>query len=167
MSSGVGFPVPDSWRRDTAESSRDEQKRKESPGFFFSQGRALVLAAEYFHDGRLSDQANIGSAVKHRHKIHLAFFGQLMASFEYLLKDFVAKVIDVTDICDEAIRKTRWIDIDASRILASRTVATTPGSILIHPTTGWHTSDTINKRYSELFERQPINTSEQRNLERL
>lgn len=90
-----------------------------------------------------------------------------MASFEYLLKDFVAKVIDVTDICDEAIRKTRWIDIDASRILASRTVATTPGSILIHPTTGWHTSDTINKRYSELFERQPINTSEQRNLERL
>ena len=162
------FPIPGSWTRDTAESLRDEKKRKESPAsFFFSQGRSLVLAAQYFDDARLIEQARGGVAAKHRHKVHLALFGQLMASFEYLLKDFIAKIIDVTDLYDEVIRKAKWIEVDAGRVLASRAVATTPGSILIHPTMGWHTPETVNRRYGELFEHQAIQLGEQRNLERL
>ncbi len=90
-----------------------------------------------------------------------------MASFEYLLKDFIAKVIDATDLYDEVIGKAKWIEVDAGRVLASRTVATTPGSILIHPTMGWHTPETVNRRYGELFEHQAIQLGEQRNLERL
>lgn len=162
------FSIPGSWTRDTAESLRDEKKRKESPtSFFFSQGRSLVLAAQYFDDDRLVKQARGGVAVKHRHKVHLALFGQLMASFEYLLKDFIAKVIDVTDLYDGVVRKAKWIEVDAGRVLASRVVATTPGSILIHPTMGWHTPEIVNKRYGELFEHQVIESGEQRNLERL
>lgn len=162
------FPTPEPWSRDTADHVRDEVKRKESPAsYFFSQGKALVLASQYFNDERLADHARGGVAIKHRHKIHLALFGQLMASFEYLLKDFIAKIIDATDILDEKIRKAKWIEIDSERILASRYVASTPGSVLLHPTLGWHYPEQVNQRYTELFQHQVIASAEIATVNRL
>ncbi|HEX8987658.1 MAG TPA: hypothetical protein VF816_06830 [Rhodocyclaceae bacterium] len=162
------FPIPDAWNRDTADAERDETKRKESPcSFFFSQGRALVLAANYFSDDRLGEQARGGVALKHRHRIHLALFGQLLAAFEYMLKDFIAKVVDTTAVFDEKIYKAKWIEVNAGNVLASRAVAATPGSILIHPTLGWHYPESVNARYQELFSHQPIGANEIASLNRL
>jgi hypothetical protein len=162
------FPVPDPWNRDTSESRRDEAKRKESPcSFFYSQGRSLVLAAGYFVDDRLAENARDGVALKHRHRIHLALFGQLMASFEYLLKDFVAKAIDLSAVLDSKIQKSDWVKVDAAKVLASRAAATTPGAMLIHSTLGWHSPAIVNSRYQDLFERKPISSAELPTLDRL
>lgn len=127
----------------------------------------MVLAAEYFSDDRLTDEARGGVASKHRHRIHLSLFGQLMASFEYMLKDFVAKVIDSTDAVDDKLRKAKWIEVDASRVLASRFASASPGAMLIHPSLGWHTPEVVNSRYVELFSYQPVHADEIKNLERL
>ncbi len=162
------FPIPEPWNRDTAEVRREEAKRKESPcSFFFSQGQSLVLAAGYFVDERLAENARGGVALKHRHRMHLALFGQLMASFEYLLKDFVAKAIDLTGVFDSKIQKAKWIEVDAAKVLAYRLAATTPGAMLVHSTLGWHTPSTVNMRYQELFLRSPIPNDEISTLERL
>jgi len=164
----MGLPIPTPYKRDTADAQRDEAKRKESPcSFFFSQGRALVLAAEYFCDDRLNQKARNGVAVKHRHRIHLALFGQLLAAFEYMLKDFVAKVLDATSIFDDTIKKAKWIELDPGKILAARAIAATPGSILIHPTGGWHNPEVVNERYQELFSYQPIKSNDVSDLNRL
>lgn len=162
------FPIPEAWNRDSRDAQRDEAKRKDSPcSFFYSQGRSLVLAAEYFVDDRLAVKARDGVALKHRHKIHLALFGQLMASFEYLLKDFVAKSIDLTAVLDLKVQKAKWMEIDAAKVLSYRLAATTPGSILVHSSSGWHSSEIVNSRYQELFSRQPIAADELPTLEKL
>lgn len=164
----MAFPIPDVWNRDTNDVMRDEAKRKDSPcSFFWSQGQSLSLAADYFGDDRLAESARGGIALKHRHRIHLALFGQLMASFEYFLKDFVAKAIDLTAILDARVQKAKWIEVDASRVLANRLSATTPGAMLIHSTLGWHSPTTVNSRYQELFCRNPISNDEMSTLERL
>ncbi|MEM7561359.1 MAG: hypothetical protein AAF394_19715, partial [Planctomycetota bacterium] len=107
------FPIPSRRNRDTVDAKRDELKRQRSPGsFFYSQGWGQVLAAGYFTNERLAESARGGIALKHRHRIHLALFGQLMASFEYFLKDFVAKAVDATTNLDEKIRKEKWLEID-------------------------------------------------------
>lgn len=148
------FPVPAPRNRDTADVERDERKRLKSPGsFFYSQGRSQFLAAAYFTDEKLTQTARGGVALKHRHRIHLALFGQLMASFEYFLKDFVAKSIDATSLLDERIRKEKWLEIDVSRILANRSGMATLGSTLVHSTLGWHSPEQVNARYSNLFHR--------------
>jgi hypothetical protein len=162
------FPIPDVWQHDSVDIQREETKRKQSPSsFFFSIGQAPVLAAEYFVDERLSKDSRGGVAMKHRHRIHLALYGQLLASFEYLLKDFIAKVIDVTGVFDQKVQRAKWIEVDASKVLAYRIAASTPGSILIHPTMGWHYPDIVNQRYADLFNYQPIATAEIPTLERL
>src|SRR6266705_2427678 len=162
------FPIPDVWNRDTADVVRDELKRKESPcSFFWSQGQSLSLAAEYFVDDRLAETARGGVALKHRHRVHLALFGQLMASFEDLLKYFVAKVIDLTAVLDTKVQKAKWMEVDASKVLAYRLVATTPGAMLVHSTLGWHVPATVKLRYQELFSRNPITNDEISTLERL
>lgn len=162
------FPTPEAWNRYSKDAQRDESKRKDSPcSFFYSQGRSLVLAAEYFVDERLGVKARDGVALKHRHKIHLALFGQLMASFEYLLKDFVAKSIDLTAVLDLKVQKAKWMEIDAAKVLSYRLAATTPGSILVHSTSGWHSPDIVNSRYQELYSRQPIAADELPTLEKL
>jgi hypothetical protein len=68
-----------------------------------------------------------------------ALFGQLMASFGYLLKDFVAKAVDLTAVIDPKVQKAKWMEVDAAKVLASRIAATTPGAMLVHSTLGWHT----------------------------
>jgi hypothetical protein len=164
----VAFPFPEVWKYDSDDVQREEAKRKQSPSsFFFSIGQALLLAAEYFVDERLAVDSRTSVAMKHRHRIHLALYGQLLASFEYLLKDFIAKVIDTTGAFDSKVQKAKWIEVDASRVLASRMAASTPGAILIHPTMGWHYPEVVNQRYSELFNCQPIVAGEIPILERL
>lgn len=153
--------VPAAWQSDAADIRREEDKRERSPGsFFWSQGHALVLAAQYFDNNRLVPQARGAVATKHRHRIHLALFGQLMAAFEFLLKDFVASVIDTVPEFDEALVKADWVEIDPNRVLLFRSAAASPGALLIHPTLGWHDPPKVNSRYQELFKRQPIAKAE-------
>ena len=111
--------LPTGWTANTADTERDEKKRVASPAsFFFCQGQGIRLAAGYFEDSRLVATAQGGTAKKHRLRIHLALFGQLMASFEYMLKDFVARVIDLTDVFDERLKQAKWVDINVDRVLA-------------------------------------------------
>lgn len=162
------FPIPSPRNRDTVDAQRDERKRQSSPGsFFYSQGRGQVLAAAYFTDDRLADFARGGVALKHRHRIHLALFGQLMASFEYFLKDFVAKAIDSTTRLDEKIKKERWLEIDVDRVLANRSGMATIGSTLVHSTLGWHSPAQVNARYVSLFSRNAFSAREVETLEKL
>lgn len=162
------FPIPSSWNRDSADARRDERKRSASPcSFFYSQAQSLSLAANYFTDDRLSDEARGGVAVKHRHRMQLALFGQLMAAFEYMLKDFVAQAIDATTVLDETVQEAKWIEVSAAKILASRSMATTPGAMLVHSTLGWHTPEKVNERYQSLFRKKPIEATEIPDLERL
>jgi hypothetical protein len=153
----VPFPEATAWNRDSADIARENTKRKDSPcSFFFSQGRSLVLAAEYFHDGRLSEEARGGVALKHRHKIQLAIFGQLMAAFEYMLKDFVAKSIDAANIFDEKLKQQEWLSITTERVLSQRIAQSTIGSMLVHPTLGWHSPKTVNERYKAIYNVAPF-----------
>lgn len=164
----MSFPVPSTWDLDTADFKRDEKKRTNSPcSFFYSQGRALLRSAMYFNNDRLSDSANIGTAKKHRHRIQLSLFGQLMASFEYMLKDFIGQTIDSCDIIDEKIKDQDWVDIDVDRVLAQKSSETSVGSLLIHPTLGWHYASEVNERYETLFGNSVILESEAPTLKRL
>lgn len=159
---------PKKWASDAADIAREERKREASPSsFFYSQGQALVLAANYFRNDRLAPAARGGVAQKHRHRIHLALFGQLMAALEFLFKDFVASVIDLVPTFDEAILQAKWLEVDAKRVLSLRSASTTAGSVLLHGTLGWHDADTVNKRYSALFQKAPIENSEVPDLDRL
>lgn len=162
------FPVPNSRVRDTAESARDERKRQVSPGsFFFSQGKSQVLAAHYFNDDRLTAAARGGVALKHRHKIHMALYGQLLAAFEYFLKDFIATAIDSTTLLDEKIKREKWLSIDVERVLANRSGMATIGSTLVHSTLGWHSSEQVNARYQSLFGRRAFSEQERETLDKL
>lgn len=162
------FPIPARRNRDTVDVERDERKRQKSPGsFFYSQGQGQVLAAAYFTDERLAENARGGVALKHRHRIHLALFGQLMASFEFFLKDFVAKAIDATTLLDEKIKGEKWLEIDVQRVLANRSGMATIGSTLVHSTLGWHSPGQVNSRYSSLFSRNAFNPNDVETLEKL
>jgi len=164
----MAFPIPASRNRDTVDVQRDERKRRKSPGsFFYSQGRSQVLAAAYFTDQRLAPTARGGVALKHRHRIHLALFGQLMASFEFFLKDFVAKSIDATTLLDETLKKEKWLEIDVSRVLANRSGMATTGSTLVHSTLGWHSPQQVNARYQTLYVHQAFSAQEVESLEKL
>ena len=164
----MAFPEPETWNRETADISRENAKRKHSPcSFFFSHGWSLCLAAKYFHNGRLAASARGGVALKHRHKIQLALFGQLMASFEYMLKDFVAQAIDATDTFDQKIKKQEWLNISTDRVLSQRVAQSSIGAMLVHPTLGWHVPETVNERYSALFNTKPIDGTEIKTLSTL
>lgn len=160
--------APEKWTSDAADIAREERKREDSPSsFFFSQGQALVLAARYFRDDRLAPGARGGVAKKHRHRIHLALFGQMMAALEFLFKDFVASVVDLVPTFDESLLQSKWAEVDSKRVLSLRSASSTAGSVLLHGTMGWHDSETVNKRYSALFQRAPIDNSEIPDLDRL
>jgi hypothetical protein len=162
------FPIPSRRKRDTVDVQRDERKRQRSPGsFFYSQGTGQVLAAGYFTNERLAETARGGIALKHRHRIHLALFGQLMASFEYFLKDFVAKAVDATTNLDEKIQKEKWLEINVDRVLANRSGMATVGSTLVHSTLGWHSPAQVNSRYASLFSRNAFSPREVETLDKL
>ena len=156
------------WPYDAADLKREEHKRWYSPAsFFYSQGRALVLSSGYFADERLVERSRGGVARKHRHRIHLALFGQLMASLEYLFKDFIAQVVDLVPLYDDQIQKAEWISVDARHILSARTTRASPGGMLLHPTMGWQTADSVNQRYKNLFKFEPVAADEVKTLDQL
>lgn len=159
---------PKTWTHDAKDMKREEAKREQSPAsFFFSQGHALVLAGAYFHNERLTVGSRGGVATKHRHRIRLALFGQLMASLEFLLKDFVAKVVDTVPTFDKDLLKAKRLQVDAARILSMKSAATTAGALLLHPTMGWQDPEEVNKRYESLFSAAPIANEERPVLEEL
>jgi hypothetical protein len=162
------FPIPERYTSEAADIARDERKRRVSPpSFFFAQTQALLLSADYFKDSRLVTSARGGVATKHRNRIRSALFGQLMASFEFCIKDFVAQVIDASDVFDDVVNRCSWINVDKSRILAQRDVAASVGAMLIHPLLGWHETDELNQRFQTLFEFQLLDKNEARTLQRL
>jgi hypothetical protein len=160
------FPIPDIYTSEAEDIERDEIKRRNSPpSFFFARSRGVVLAATYFNDDRLTGSP--GTAAKHRHRIQYAAFGQLMASFEWCIKDFVAQLVDATDLFDEKVSEAKWIQVEKSGVLASREVSASAGAILIHPTQGWHDPAKVNERYSSFFGRALLENDETEALERL
>lgn len=162
------FPNPDRWTRETADVLRENLKRQKSPcSFFCSNGQSLCLAAGYFSDERLAPAARGGVALKHRHRNQLAMYGQLMAAFEYMLKDFVAKAIDGTNAFDDKVKSQDWLSITTERILSQRVVQASIGSTLVHPTLGWHSPETVNERFRSLFNVAPIDGPEIGTLNKL
>jgi hypothetical protein len=112
-----------------------------------SRSQALLLSADYFKNTRLTQSARGTIAAKHRNRIRSALFGQLMASFEFCIKDFIAQVVDASDAFDDVVSRCKWIEVDKSRILAQRDVAGSVGALLIHPLLGWHYTDEVNAPY--------------------
>jgi hypothetical protein len=162
------FPIPGKYSSEAADVARDERKRRVSPpSFFFAQTQALLLSAGYFKNDRLVASARGAVANKHRNRIRSALFGQVMASFEFCVKDFVAQVIDSSDVFDEAVNQCKWIDVDKSRILAQRDVAGSVGAMLIHPLLGWHDTEEMNRRFETLFQYRLLDDAEAQTLQRL
>jgi len=90
-----------------------------------------------------------------------------MASLEYLLKDFIARVIDQVPTFDDKILEAKWITVDAERVLSARTAPTSPGALLFHTTLGWQDPDEVNRRYSHLFQAAPIEATDIQTLKSL
>jgi hypothetical protein len=126
----------------------------------------MVLAAKYFEPWRLAGGYS-AVAAKHRQRIQNATFGQLMAAFEWCLKDFCAQLIDATDLFDAQLDEAKWVQLEKSRVLAQRTARTSIGAILIHPTQGWHETQNVQDRYSALFQASPVSNDEADVLDRL
>jgi hypothetical protein len=163
----MSFPIPDSYKSDAADIARDEAKRQASPpSFFFSQSWGLVLAANYFTDERLAGGYS-AVAAKHRHRIRRATFGQIMAAFEWCLKDYFAQIVDATDLFDRKLEVAKWIELEKSGVLAQRAASASVGAILIHPTQGWHETETVRQRYSTFFEMSPVSNDDAETLDRL
>lgn len=162
------FPIPEPWELFTEEALRDEAKRTTSPGsFFYAQGKSLCLASAYFSDDRLVATARGGVAKKHRHKMQLALFGQLMASFEYFLKDFVSKSVDSCNVLDQRIASSKWIEVSAERVLSNRSGVASAGSVLIHSTMGWHQPAEIKSRFKNLYGVDILDQGEEETLTKL
>ncbi len=163
----MSFPIPKKYSSEAADISRDERKRQVSPpSFFFAQTQALLLTAGYFKDERLV-AGYTAVADKHRNRIRSALFGQVMAAFEFCVKDFIAQAIDSSDLFDEKVNDAKWIDVSKSRILAQRESAVNVGAILIHPLLRWHDTDELNLRFSTFFQHQLLERKEAQTLQRL
>jgi len=90
-----------------------------------------------------------------------------MASFEYMLKDFVAQGIDLVDVLDDRLKGEKWLSLDIERVLNQRVAQVSVGALLVHPTMGWHDPDQVNDRFKSLYGNEPIATDEIRELRRL
>lgn len=148
------FPVPDAAPSESADARRDERKREASPpSAFYAQSQAILTAVRYFEP---LNSGYPGTAKKHKNRTRSALFVQLMATFEFAMKDFIARTLDHTHIYDEAATKWDWLDIDIPTLLGAREGSGRLGGLLVHPLSGWQTPDTMNSRYMDVFERQPI-----------
>lgn len=145
------FPFPEEAQADTADLERDAEKLELSPpSYFYAQGRAILLASDYFRDERLN--GNPGTATKHRDRYRGALFVQLMANFEYLLKTFAGRIIELSDVHDEQVAQAKWIAVEKEAVLAHRDRALSLASLLFHGTQGWHKPEDVNKHYESLFQ---------------
>jgi hypothetical protein len=158
----VAFPVPDPSTSESADARRDERKRQASPpSYFYAQSQAILTAVRYF-DPLHSGYA--GTANKHKNRMWGALLVQLLAAFEFTMKDFVAQTLDATHIYDEEVRSWDWLQIDVPAVMSTRGELTRLGAILIHPLQGWQVPETLNARYMDIFRRQPVANDELESL---
>jgi len=87
-----------------------------------------------------------------------------MASFEFAMKDFLAQTLNTTHIYDDDVQTWSWLKLDVATVLSTREGLAGLGAVLIHPLQGWQTPETMNSRYKDVFQRQPIADSEVQTL---
>lgn len=154
----MAFPVPDPSPSESNDALRDEGKRQASPpSYFYAQSQAILTAVRYFED---LNSGYEGAAKKHRNRTRSALFVQLMASFEFAMKDFLAQTIDATHIYDDEVKAWDWLQIDVATVLGTREGLGRLGAVLVHPLQGWQTPETMNNRYRDVFKREPIASDE-------
>lgn len=150
----MAFPIPEASTTASADFARDEQKRQVSPpSSFYAQSQAILTAVRYF-DPLHSGYA--GAAGKHKIKMWSALFVQMMAAFEYAMKDFIAQTLDATHIYDDEVSKWTWLEIDVATVMSTREGLTRLGAVLIHPLQGWQVPETLNGRYHDVYRREPV-----------
>lgn len=148
------FPVPDRNTSESADSQRDERKRLASPpSSFFAQSQAILNSVDYFEP---LNSGYEGTARKHRNRTRSSLFVQLMAAFEFTMKDFIAQTLDTTHIYDDAAKTWDWLSIDVPTVMSTREGFTRLGAVLIHPLVGWQTPETLNSRYLDVYKCQPV-----------
>jgi hypothetical protein len=158
----MSFPVPDAYSADSADAQRDERKRQASPpSSFYAQSQAILTAVRYM-DPLHSGYA--GAAGKHKVRMWSAIFAQLMATFEFTMKDFLAQTLDATHIYDDHAKGWSWLRIDVPTVMATREGSGRLGAVLIHPLLGWQTPETLNTRYRDVYKREPVAAHELRTL---
>jgi hypothetical protein len=154
----VAFPTPSTSAAESADAHRDERKRQESPpSSFFAQSQAILTGVRYLeplHSGYG------GAARKHKNRAWSALLVQLMAAFEFTMKDFIAQTLDVTHIYDDEIATWDWVELNISAVLGTRDGSGKLGAVLIHPLSGWQTPEKMNSRYQDVFRRMPIANDE-------
>jgi len=154
----MSFPTPSISAVESADAHRDEAKRQASPpSSFYAQSQAILTGVRYFeplHSGYG------GAARKHKNRAWSALLVQLMAAFEFTMKDFLAQTLDITHIYDDEITKWDWLELNIAAVLGTRDGSGRLGAVLVHPLMGWQTPETMNARYQEVFERQPIASDE-------
>lgn len=161
----MAFPVPVAAPSEAADLRRDERKREVSPpSAFFAQSQATLTAVRYFEN---LHSGYPGAAVKHTNRMRSALFVQLMAAFEFAMKDFIAQTLDHTHIYDNDAQQWSWLSIDVPTVLGTREASGRLGGALIHPTLGWQQPATMNSRYMDVFNRKPIANSETETLQDL
>lgn len=134
------------------------------PSSFFAQSQAILLAVTYLeplHSGYP------GAANKHKNRMRSSFLVQLMAAFEFTMKDFIAQTLDVTHIYDESASTWSWLQLNVSQVLSTRSGLGRLGGVLVHPLLGWQTPEVMNRRYQDVYEREPIASDELNTLGRL
>lgn len=160
--STMAFPIPDPVMVYSSDAQRDEEKREASPpSSFFAQSQGLLLAVQYFENLNSGYQ---GTAIKHMNRIRSALFAQLMANFEFSLKDFLAQTLDVTHIFDAEVSGWKWIEIDVTKVLSVREESAKIGALLIHPLLGWQEIKTLNSRYQDVFGKPIVRPNEEQTL---
>lgn len=154
----MSFPVPLPSTALSSDTARDAEKRLESPpSSFFAQSQGILNAVIYF-DPLHSGYA--GAAGKHKIRMWSALFVQLMATFEFTMKDFIAQTLDATYVYDDDVKAWPWLELDLPRVLSMRDGVMRLGSVLIHPLAGWQTPETMNLRYQNVYGRKPIANDE-------
>lgn len=154
----MSFPVPSTSSLESSDAHRDEKKRQESPpSSFYAQSQAILTGVRYLDP---LDSGYGGAARKHKTRAWRALLVQLMAAFEFTMKDFIAQTLDLTHIYDDEVRKWEWLKLDLTAVLGTRDGSGNLGAVLIHPLLGWQTPETMNKRYSDVFQREPIASDE-------
>jgi len=116
-----------------------------------------LTAVRYFEE---LNSGYEGAAKKHRNRTRSAMFVQLMAAFEFAMKDFIAQTIDATHIYDDDVKDWDWLQIDVATVLSTREGLGRLGAVLVHPLLGWQRPETMNQRFQDVYERQPISKTE-------
>lgn len=144
------FPVPETFEISTKTQRRDDEKRELSPpSFLLVNLRSINVTARYLDD-KIQD-GYAGTKKNHVRTINAALLAQMLAAFEWCIKDYVAKIVTTTDAFDGDLIKQAWIKPRTESVLAARSEGGTIGAGLIHPIVGWHNIKKTNEFFRVLF----------------